>query len=1068
MKKKVLTLLLAAITMSVVHAAPISRQVAENKAKAFFLAKRPGRQPVLALAKSERRKSPGKGRTDTEDYYYVFNNGEGDGFVVMAADDCAEEVLGYADSGSIDLDNIPENLQAWLDGYAEDIARARTALGSPTFVTRTAAKAANAVGQTQTAKRVVEPLLTSKWTQTGPFNLKCFTSSGEQSVAGCVAISLAQVMNYYKWPQNATTAIPAYNITSNGSVVASYDKLPATTFAWDKIKDIYSGKETIDDESAAAVAQLALYCGHAIKMKYNTNSSSASSTECINALGSYFGFKSKGGMVNRSCHNDAEWENLIYNELCHGRPVIYSGRTSTNTGHSFVCDGFDGEGLFHVNWGWAGLSDGYFRLQVLNPSQQGVGGTVSTIGYSMDQSAIIGMCPWEMEENPYLTNEDIGRLQLDKFTLTSGASKVYDYTSTLFKNVKATFYYRSPIDAKYDLGYGLFKDGKMLEMRKITSLTVSSIYTNYYTTALGSIGASLSEGVYQVKCLSRLTGSTEWMVDIDGDKRFLEITIANGKATFVEKVLQPSLAFVSLEQLYGGSSTRRLLRLKVRNTGTMNFNDQLCLTLGGTEYGKENLSLDSGQEGEVDFVVTYPVTTTSLKVTVDDTGEVVYENNAFAIKAKETGTIDISACSLECADNSTMKLFGTTAETVVTLKNNSSLDAVDRVKLMIYYFTDETTSTYTQTYLNEVLEAGEIKTVKLSYRQLSVGQKVWFVVQTSNSSKSFGSRSKPYTVTAAYSEWDGNGTRTAKELGKSVAISSKAAAVSFVGASLTGVTITPNSNPNTLYYIDADASVPSKLSGKNVVKGDWAAANITLSEGYDYWVPLAFGVKGTVSYHRKAAKACDGNNGWQTISLPFAVGKVTAGGTEVALGDGGLWLRKLVGLNGDLLKLEDEHDWQPNMPYLIGTPAGMVGKAMVFSASTVKVLPTESATVRVGDYDFVGVAAKRTFDKAYVLNAAGDAFVLTEKASVEASNACFTARSLANGSLSRLKISETGLLLGDVNGDGLLSVADVMLMSNYIIDGGATGFIERNGDVNGDGYITVADTMLLVSLIVGS
>ena len=52
---------------------------------------------------------------------YVFNAEKGNGFVIVSGDDRTEPVLGYCDSGSYDPDNVPENMQAWLDQYVEEI-----------------------------------------------------------------------------------------------------------------------------------------------------------------------------------------------------------------------------------------------------------------------------------------------------------------------------------------------------------------------------------------------------------------------------------------------------------------------------------------------------------------------------------------------------------------------------------------------------------------------------------------------------------------------------------------------------------------------------------------------------------------------------------------------------------------------------------------------------------------------------------------------------------------------------------------------------------------------------------
>ncbi len=36
-------------------------------------------------------------------------------------------------------------------------------------------------------------------------------------------------------------------------------------------------------------------------------------------------------------------------------------------GHNFIIDGYDQDGLVHVNWGWHGQENGYFDIALLNP-----------------------------------------------------------------------------------------------------------------------------------------------------------------------------------------------------------------------------------------------------------------------------------------------------------------------------------------------------------------------------------------------------------------------------------------------------------------------------------------------------------------------------------------------------------------------------------------------------------------------------------------------------------------------------------------------------------------------------
>jgi hypothetical protein len=68
-------------------------------------------------------------------------------------------------------------------------------------------------------------------------------------------------------------------------------------------------------------------------------------------------------------------------------------------GHAFVCDGYDGNGLYHFNWGWGGAYDGYFKLAILNP-ETGQVGSGSSDGYAYGQEIVIGIQPATGEPVP--------------------------------------------------------------------------------------------------------------------------------------------------------------------------------------------------------------------------------------------------------------------------------------------------------------------------------------------------------------------------------------------------------------------------------------------------------------------------------------------------------------------------------------------------------------------------------------------------------------------------------------------------------------------------------------------
>lgn len=333
---------------------------------------------------------------------YLFNIADNGGFVIVSNDDCTVPVLGFSDSGSIDPDNMPDNMRAWLQGYADEIAWAREHdVAKATKATKAgAAQASRRVGSHSTA--AITPLVASKWNQDTPFNDLCPEySSGKKSATGCVATAMAQVMYYHKWPQSACAQINSY--TWRGNTMGPLEPttfdwanmLDEYPFHWEKSGSVYVKVSDCTDVQATAVATLMKYCGYSVQMYYGPES--GSNTDLVaSALKAYFDYKtSTVQAVSRSYYSYANWTDLIYHELANGRPVVYGGQSSGG-GHEFVCDGYKYESsmdFFHINWGWGGTSDNYFVLSALDPDEQGIGGSSSTDGFHYGQDAVIGIQP---------------------------------------------------------------------------------------------------------------------------------------------------------------------------------------------------------------------------------------------------------------------------------------------------------------------------------------------------------------------------------------------------------------------------------------------------------------------------------------------------------------------------------------------------------------------------------------------------------------------------------------------------------------------------------------------------
>lgn len=311
---------------------------------------------------------------------YLFNIGRNEGFVVVSNDDRTASVLGYSESGSLNSEEIPQNMRAWLQGYADEIAWLKQHNGE--FAAKVPARVPSAL------KSPIDPLITSTWDQSAPYNNLCPVYSGNsRSATGCVATAMAQVMNYHQWPNATTADIPSY--TTTNSYKLKLDSIPeGTVLDWNNMLDNYYNVN-YNDAQAAAVAQLMLCCGVSIRMNYGP-SSGAYTHKVVSALKDYFDYNETATFLKRSFYSYSDWVEIMYHELVEGRPVVLGG-TSTGGGHEFVCDGYQDEDYFHINWGWSGTSDGYFKLSALDPDQQGIGGSNSTDGFHYNQDAAIGI-----------------------------------------------------------------------------------------------------------------------------------------------------------------------------------------------------------------------------------------------------------------------------------------------------------------------------------------------------------------------------------------------------------------------------------------------------------------------------------------------------------------------------------------------------------------------------------------------------------------------------------------------------------------------------------------------------
>ncbi|MDE6342066.1 MAG: C10 family peptidase [Muribaculaceae bacterium] len=308
---------------------------------------------------------------------YVFS--ASDGFMLLPNEDAAPALLGYADSGTFDTESNPA-LQEWLDFYNQELEWLKTHQKS----SATGRKVKSTRGE-------ITPLLSTEWNQEYPYNILCPKVDGHETVTGCVATAMAQVMKYHNWPAKGKGTHSYFWRPGEEELTFDYENTP---FQWDKMTDRY-GKES-SEESRHAVAELMLGCGVSVNMHYEPGGSGAATSAMGASLIDIFDYSKALWMPNRIFYGYDEWESMIYADLEQGLPVLYSGE-GTEGGHQFLCDG-DKDGYFHFNWGWGGLSNGYFLLTALNPADLGVGGGAG--GFNTSQIITLGVRPPKEGDKP--------------------------------------------------------------------------------------------------------------------------------------------------------------------------------------------------------------------------------------------------------------------------------------------------------------------------------------------------------------------------------------------------------------------------------------------------------------------------------------------------------------------------------------------------------------------------------------------------------------------------------------------------------------------------------------------
>lgn len=576
--RKILLLFSLFLMTLVAWGEPIDRNEALKQANAFLSSKGIPVRQSLDMAYAQ----PGKA-AEARSLYYVFNVGNDKGFVIVAGDDAVSPILAYADRGDFSEREMAPAAKAMLESYAQQIERIQQ---DPSLSVAAA-----------TSYAAIAPMVETQWNQMEPYNYMCPIIRGEavRSVTGCVATAMAQIIYYHKHPVEQTKAIPAYELSSR-YVIPGADPV---TLNWDAMQLTYTGSEAEDDPSALAVAQLMVLCGKSVKMSYSSSASGAASESVPAALKEYFDYDGAAHMVYRDEYANADWEKMIYDELAAKRPVYLSGTSVSGTsavGHAFVCDGYDGEGLFHINWGWGGMSDGFFRLTLLNPDDHGTGGNNGSGGFNMDEGAIIGIQP-----NQGGTSQEVAQMTLDYFAATEETVTRNSIFGSFSVPVNAACWNNTSQTLSVELGLAYYDESNEMvgEPSGLGSYSLDTGYGLSYDEL--SMGDGIKEGTYYVKFVHKVNGSDEWTLMKNADKHYLELQVNGTTATIVNHAPQQDFV-VNDVNVQGNMSvgSQQTFTYNITNTGNT-YTQKVTFFVNKEIVSQIGLNLDPGATDDYVF-----------------------------------------------------------------------------------------------------------------------------------------------------------------------------------------------------------------------------------------------------------------------------------------------------------------------------------------------------------------------------------------------------------------------------------------------------------------------------------
>ena len=999
-----------------VNAEPVGKRVALYTAQNYMLAKGKSIQSAQPSFKSTRK---GAAQASDDAYYYVFNAGNDEGYVIISGDDRTEPILGYVEQGSFDPDNIPENMRSWLQFYADEI---KYIIDNNIQPDSPLLKKRNKIRGT---KHSIPELMSSRWNQGNPYNITCpkyYKGNGSLAypATGCAATAMAQVINHYKFPEKTKGLIPkiskTYKLDDGTEKTVTTEDIPRNTpIDWENMCDTYSWEDGhVANAQDSAVANLMYYCGQALKMGYGATSG-ADTSRSRDALVNYFGFDDSAFWGSRANYGIDEWFDMLYNELEAGYPVLYRGHSSGG-GHAFVLDGFDGEELFHVNWGWGGGSNGWFLVGILNPHDtSGMGASSSSDGYSMTQGGVFNLrLPDNIKADTYLNIKDIS---------ISGTS------------VKATFENLTGLKSSFNTAVVKLEDDGSLSLVG-SQQTISSMANNTTNAKTFAINNKLPEGTYKLSPASKPVRSDKWKAKYNLRDQYIE-AIVDSEGVPTMRIVNPVYDISIDTIIFPGTriaGQEQEVKIVFRNNADEYFK-VIYFFASKTQVktyteSKSMVAVRKGETVEVSFFFKPEETGTyNLWFCTSDKGEgLVGQGSMEVITEAEAEKANLAVKSFDIHNLVSGVACGKRLIGKATIQNNDNKAFRGSIRLQLWkqkVGSNSATSSSTRTY-NVDIAAGGTTDVEFNFDNLSEGNYYRVKAMYGNQEGSLtngGLWDHKWEMKEGVIYWKNDGSVAGLAYRSIISVNRVSLCGLFADCGSRIARLTPcEDNPNAIYAFTESMALPTNIDAYNVVSGNHAR-HINLYDDNPFFLPTSFEAD-SASYTYTFPET-EAGTGWHAITMPFEVDSIFVDDEFVSLDDTlkHFWIYEFAAQGDGELIFAPAIVLRGGTPYIIAGDANMAGHSVVFRSQNASFFKsgTDKMVVSSQHYLFRGNTLSPVVKDCYVMNQEGTAFeYVTDDTPVSALSAYFTTRLPADLRLPSIVLPDVPVS-NDVDPDGITS-----------------------------------------------